>query len=125
MESELIFRHLKEEDYETICKWWKWWRWPVIPRGILPDEGKGGFVNDMKDKVMNHVNTQFEEAVVEYQKVVQLYKTHTPADANGEYGIKDQFLGLPVILSSKGVEKIVEVSLSDDEQNELNTSEFS
>ena len=42
--------------------------------------------------------------------------------ANGEYGIKDQFLGLPVILSSKGVEKIVEVSLSDDEQNELNTS---
>ena len=28
-------------------------------------EGKGGFVNDMKDRVMDHVNTQFEEAVVE------------------------------------------------------------
>ena len=44
MENELIFRPLKEEDYETICKWWKWWRWPVIPREMLPDKGKSGFI---------------------------------------------------------------------------------
>ena len=44
MEDELIFRPLKEEDYETICKWWKWWRWPVIPREMLPDKGKSGFI---------------------------------------------------------------------------------
>ena len=44
MENELLFRPLVEEDYETICKWWKWWRWPIIPREILPDEGKSGFM---------------------------------------------------------------------------------
>jgi len=44
MENELVFRPLKEEDYETICKWWKWWRWPIIPREMLPDKGKSGFI---------------------------------------------------------------------------------
>ena len=44
MENELVFRPLKEEDYETICKWWKWWRWPVLPKTALPDNGKGGFM---------------------------------------------------------------------------------
>lgn len=44
MKDELKFRPLNREDYETICKWWKWWRWPVIPREMLPDEGKSGFI---------------------------------------------------------------------------------
>ena len=44
MENKLTFRPLKKEDYETICKWWKWWRWPVIPRQMLPDDGKSGFI---------------------------------------------------------------------------------
>ena len=44
MEDKLIYRPLKKEDYETICKWWKWWRWPVIPKEILPDDGKSGFM---------------------------------------------------------------------------------
>jgi len=44
MEGELKFRPLREGDYETICKWWKWWRWPVIPREMLPDKGKSGFI---------------------------------------------------------------------------------
>ena len=42
--------------------------------------------------------------------------------ADGEYGIKNQFLGLPAVLSSKGVEKIVEVSMSEDEKKELAVS---
>jgi len=44
MENELVFRPLKNSDYETICAWWKWWRWPQIPREMLPDNGKGGFM---------------------------------------------------------------------------------
>ena len=44
MENQLKFRSLTEDDYSTICKWWKWWRWPVIPRHVLPDDGKGGFM---------------------------------------------------------------------------------
>ena len=42
--------------------------------------------------------------------------------ATGEYGIENQFIGLPVILSSKGVEKIIEIELTDIEKNELEVS---
>ena len=44
MKDKLIFRRLTEEDYETISKWWKWWRWPIIPKEMLPDNGKSGFM---------------------------------------------------------------------------------
>ena len=44
MENKLIFRPLTEEDYDTICKWWKWWRWPLVPKDFLPDNGKSGFM---------------------------------------------------------------------------------
>ena len=42
--------------------------------------------------------------------------------ANGQYGVKNQFLGLPVILSSKGVDEIVEIELTDSEKEELHAS---
>lgn len=42
--------------------------------------------------------------------------------AEGQYGIADQFLGLPVILSSEGVEKIIEIELTKEEQQELAVS---
>jgi len=42
--------------------------------------------------------------------------------SDGEYGIMDQFLGLPVILSSKGVEKIIEIELTTSEKKELEVS---
>ncbi len=35
---------------------------------------------------------------------------------SGEYGVKDMYVGVPVVIGSKGVEKIVEVSLTSDEQ---------
>ena len=35
---------------------------------------------------------------------------------NGEYGTKDIYAGVPVIISSKGVEKIIEIALTDDEK---------
>jgi malate dehydrogenase len=35
---------------------------------------------------------------------------------NGEYGIKDLYMGVPVIIGSKGVEKIIEIELSDFER---------
>ncbi len=40
----------------------------------------------------------------------------------GEYGIRDVFLGVPVILGPNGVEKIIEVSLSNDEKAALQSS---
>jgi len=40
----------------------------------------------------------------------------------GEYGMKDLFLGVPVILGARGVEKIVELELSGDELAGLRAS---
>ena len=37
----------------------------------------------------------------------------------GEYGINNLFLGVPTVIGKKGVEKIIEVDLNDDEKNSL------
>jgi len=41
---------------------------------------------------------------------------------NGEYGVKDLYVGVPVIIGSKGVEKIIELSLSKDEKDNFDLS---
>ena len=41
----------------------------------------------------------------------------------GEYGVNDLYLGVPVILGKNGIEKIIELDLSDDEKELLRTSE--
>jgi malate dehydrogenase len=38
---------------------------------------------------------------------------------NGEYGLKDLFIGVPIVLGAKGVEKIVQLKLSDTDQAAL------
>lgn len=42
---------------------------------------------------------------------------------NGEYGINDLFLGVPVKLGHGGVKEIIEVDLNEEEQDLLNSSE--
>jgi len=44
------------------------------------------------------------------------------AQLNGEYGLKGIYLGVPVIISGKGVEKIIEIELTDNEKAQLNES---
>ena len=41
---------------------------------------------------------------------------------NGEYGIKDLYVGVPVIIGGKGIEKIIELTLDADEQKSFQTS---
>ena len=41
---------------------------------------------------------------------------------NGEYGVKDIYAGVPVIIGKKGVEKIVEIALSTEEKQNFNSS---
>ena len=36
---------------------------------------------------------------------------------NGEYGVKDIYAGVPVIIGKNGVEKVIEIILSDEEKN--------
>ena len=40
----------------------------------------------------------------------------------GEYGYKDIYMGVPIVIGAKGVEKVVEVKLSDDEKKMLDNS---
>ncbi|MBL7071293.1 MAG: malate dehydrogenase [Candidatus Omnitrophica bacterium] len=37
----------------------------------------------------------------------------------GEYGLNDMFIGVPIVLGQDGIEKIMELELSDDEVNKL------
>ena len=41
---------------------------------------------------------------------------------NGEYGIKNLYAGVPVIIGSKGVEKIEELSLNEEEKRQFEKS---
>ena len=41
---------------------------------------------------------------------------------NGEYGIKEVYAGVPVIIGNKGVEKIIEIKLSKEEENNFKKS---
>ena len=41
---------------------------------------------------------------------------------NGEYGVKDIYAGVPVIIGSSGVEKVVEIELSKEEKENFKNS---
>ena len=41
---------------------------------------------------------------------------------NGEYGVKDLYAGVPVIIGSNGVEKIKELSLNNEEKKQFKKS---
>ena len=41
---------------------------------------------------------------------------------NGEYGAKNIYAGVPVIIGSNGVEKIIELNLADEEKNNFEKS---
>jgi malate dehydrogenase len=61
---------------------------------------------------------QMVEAIVNDQK--RIFPVSTIL--NGEYGLKDVCLGVPVILGRGGIEKIIEIDLNDDELALLNAS---
>ena len=41
---------------------------------------------------------------------------------NGEYGVNDLYAGVPVIIGKKGIEKVVEIDLSNEEKKNFNQS---
>ena len=41
---------------------------------------------------------------------------------NGEYGVKDIYAGVPVIIGSNGVDKVIELNLSADEKDKFDKS---
>ena len=63
-------------------------------------------------------------AVQMVQSIVRDEKRILPVAAwcTGQYGLKDQFVGVPVQLGRKGVEKIIELDLTPDELKQLKAS---
>jgi len=61
---------------------------------------------------------QMVEAIVKDQKKI----VPVCIRLDGEYGINDCYLGVPVILGKNGVEKVLELQLNDDEKALLQTS---
>ena len=41
---------------------------------------------------------------------------------NGEYGVKDIYAGVPVIIGKNGVEKVIEINLSSEEREQFDKS---
>jgi len=58
------------------------------------------------------------EAIVDDQK--KTFPVSIRLD--GEYGQKDVYLGVPVVLGKDGIEKVIELELNDAERTELNQS---
>ena len=44
------------------------------------------------------------------------------AYVNGEYGVNDLYVGVPVMIGAGGVEKVIEIELDEEAQNNLNVS---
>jgi malate dehydrogenase len=61
---------------------------------------------------------QMVEAIVKDQKRI----FPVCAYLNGEYGLKDIYLGVPVKLGKNGIEEIIELDMNDEEKELLNTS---
>ncbi len=61
---------------------------------------------------------QMVEAIVKDQKRV----FPVCVKLEGEYGIDDVYLGVPVVLGKNGIEKVIELNLSQDEKDLLETS---
>jgi malate dehydrogenase len=62
--------------------------------------------------------TQMVEAILKDKKRV----LPTIAYLEGEYGYDDLYLGVPTILGGDGIEKIIELDLTEDEKNQLDRS---
>jgi malate dehydrogenase len=64
---------------------------------------------------------QMVEAIVDDQKRI----FPVCAKLNGEYGLKDIYMGVPVILGEEGIKKIIEIELNNDEKKLLKDSAVS
>ncbi|SDI77676.1 malate dehydrogenase [Natribacillus halophilus] len=62
--------------------------------------------------------TQMIEAILKDKKRI----LPTIAYLEGEYGYNDLYVGVPTILGSEGVERVIELELTEDEKQDLSTS---
>ena len=66
---------------------------------------------------MNHVKTMAEAIIKDKKRLLPC-----SAYLSGQYGINDIYIGVPIIIGANGVEKIIELKLTDDELKALQGS---
>jgi len=59
-----------------------------------------------------HGITRMVESVIKDKKMVLCLTAHL----NGEYGLKDVYVDVPAVLGAKGVERVIEIKLNEDER---------
>ncbi len=59
-----------------------------------------------------HGITRMVESVIKDKKMVLCLTAHL----NGEYGLKDIYVDVPAVLGARGVERVIELKLNDDER---------
>ena len=100
---------------------------------LLPKEKLDAIVKRTKDggiEIVNYLKTgsayyaPASGAVQMVDAIVKDKKKIIPSCAflDGEYGLKDVYCGVPVKLGKNGIEEIVQIKLTDDEQAALNKS---
>ena len=84
-----------------------------LPAGINAPENFG---SDVCSEISKSLEISFQE--IENQKKL----LPCAAFINGQYGLKNMYMGVPTLIGSKGVEKIIEVKLSASEKSMLKKS---
>ncbi len=79
-------------------------------------EGGGEIVNLLKTGSAFYAPSS--SAIAMAESILKDKKRIFPCAAwlNGEYGIKDLYVGVPVVIGAKGVERIIEIQLNQEEQ---------
>jgi len=114
---------------DTMCRWCATPPWPAFR---LPDLVKMGWTSQARiDEIVDRTRNGGAEivnllktgsafyapaasAIAMAESYLKDKKRVLPCAAylNGEYGVKDMYVGVPVVIGSKGVERIVEIELA-------------
>jgi malate dehydrogenase len=94
-------------------------RYSTVAGIPLPDLVKMGWTTQARvDEIVNRTAINMAESYLRDKKRV----LPCAAWLNGEYGINDLYVGVPVVLGAKGVERIVEIELSSAERDAFERS---
>jgi len=80
-------------------------------------EGGGEIVSLLKNASAYYTPASASVEIVESYLNNKCKLLSCSAYLNGEYGYKDIYLGVPVIIGNGGVEKIIEIELNEEEQD--------
>jgi len=87
-------------------------RYSTVAGIPLPDLVKMGWTSQARiDEIVDRTRNGGAE-IVNLLKTGSAFYAPCAAYLNGEYGVKDMYVGVPVVIGSKGVERIVEIELA-------------